>query len=164
MVWWKRNVFWQILMLLWWKMAYDLPLSAEKQPAITWPMTTKSSSSWVSSAIWQRTDWKWSTAIDLQQGWWFGPKLHLQPSRANHWISCSSVASSSHLSMGTLSTCNWPQASPTLTISAAVCSSHTSSSSTSLGLLSTSGWSRVFSFSGRIKARFSYQVLWIYTR
>ena len=96
-------------MLLWWNMVYDLPLScpwcedvsAQKQPAITWPMTTKSSSSWVSSAIWQRSDRKWSTVMLVQHGLRFGPKSHLQPSRAYCWMSCS-ASSSSRWSMGTL--------------------------------------------------------------
>ena len=36
----------------WWKICFS-PVSDKKQPAITWPMTSKSSSSWVRSAIWQ---------------------------------------------------------------------------------------------------------------
>ena len=99
-------------------------------------MTTKPRSSWVRSAIWQRTDRRWSTE-EVEQGPRSGPRSHLQPSRANSWMSCSSIASSSRRSVGTLATLTWPRATPARTIWAAVGSSRSGSSSSSL----SSSWS-----------------------
>ena len=92
----------------------------EKQPAITWPITTKSSSSWVSSAIWQHTERNCSTVMVVQHGLRFGPKSHLQLFCANCWMSRSSASSSSCWSTGTVSLSSWPRATLACTISAAV--------------------------------------------
>ena len=147
MVWRKRNIFWQILLPLWWKTVNDLLLScrrnvtAEKQPAMTHNNQIQLVMGQVSHLATHRLE-----MVD-GDGAWARSTVRTkvtQPSHANSWISFSSITTNSHWSMGTLATSSCPRATPACTISAAVGSSCTGSS-LSLSL----GWSRLLSTSGR---------------